>query len=470
MRDIKRRWEAFSFYDHTSIEAHLERMAEQGWLLEKVGLLWAYRRIEPKKLTFSVCYFPKASQFDPGPSEEQETFYEFCRHSGWTLAAASAQMQIFYNERPDPVPIETDPALEVETIHRSAKKSVLFPHFLLLGTGVLECALFIWQFFNNPITFLANPALLFASIDWVLLLLHCGVELGCYFTWYHKAKRAAEQGQFLDTKSRLVFQQVMLVLLTLNIVVWLASMAYSAKWMVVTVFSLLSVLAVVALVILISRTLKRWNVPAKTNQTVTILSCIVLSFASVGAMTYGVFSTISQGRFYEHQETYEYDGRTATVRRDELPLTVKDLLGIDHDSYSREREEVRSFLLTQISVRQYPRLVIPDLQELPWLDYSIVVVRASFLYDLCRDALLRKYEGDRYWDRSYVPLDAALWGAVEAYQLYDAEDGPLSRYLLCYEDRIVEIDFGHEWEVAPEQMALVGERLGESRLDQRGGR
>ena len=78
MKDIKRRVELFSLYDRSGMEEHLAKMAEKGWLLEKIGAyLWTYRRIEPKQLTFSVCYFPKASQFDPEPSEAQETFYDF---------------------------------------------------------------------------------------------------------------------------------------------------------------------------------------------------------------------------------------------------------------------------------------------------------------------------------------------------------------------------------------------------------
>ena len=132
MKDTKRRLEWCSFYDHTGIEAHLERMAQQGWLLEKIGFTWHYRRIEPKKLTFCVTYFPRASMFDPEPSQEQETFYDFCRHTGWTLAAASAQMQIFYNEQPNPIPIDTDPAMEVDAIHQSAKKSFLLSQSMLL--------------------------------------------------------------------------------------------------------------------------------------------------------------------------------------------------------------------------------------------------------------------------------------------------------------------------------------------------
>lgn len=141
MRDTKRRMEFFSFYDHTGISAHLERMAERGWLLEKIGTLtWHYRRIEPKKLAFSVCYFAKASMYDPRPSAEQNMFYDLCAHTGWTLAAASAQMQVFYNERENPVPIDTDPALEVDSF--SSESSVKYPIIDVNGV-FMSCAMYI---------------------------------------------------------------------------------------------------------------------------------------------------------------------------------------------------------------------------------------------------------------------------------------------------------------------------------------
>ena len=121
MKNTKRRYEVYSFFDYTGIAAHLTKMAEKGWLIEKLSNFgWTYRRIEPKKITFFISYFPKASDFDPEPTEEQKMFLDFCRHTGWELAASSAQMQIFYNDQENPIPIETDPAIEVETIHRAA--------------------------------------------------------------------------------------------------------------------------------------------------------------------------------------------------------------------------------------------------------------------------------------------------------------------------------------------------------------
>ena len=37
MKDIKKKVEFFTFYDKTGIEKHLEQMAAEGWLLEKMS-------------------------------------------------------------------------------------------------------------------------------------------------------------------------------------------------------------------------------------------------------------------------------------------------------------------------------------------------------------------------------------------------------------------------------------------------
>ena len=88
MKDTKRRLEAFAFFDHTGIQAHLENMAAQGWMVEQPGTyLWRYRRIEPQTLRFAVTYFPAASEFDPDPTEGQQIYEDYCQAAGWHLAA-----------------------------------------------------------------------------------------------------------------------------------------------------------------------------------------------------------------------------------------------------------------------------------------------------------------------------------------------------------------------------------------------
>ena len=49
MKETKRRLERLSFYDHTGFAAHMEKMAAEGWMLDKIGYyLWHYRRMEPR--------------------------------------------------------------------------------------------------------------------------------------------------------------------------------------------------------------------------------------------------------------------------------------------------------------------------------------------------------------------------------------------------------------------------------------
>ena len=117
MKQTKYRFENFSFHDFAGVERHLEAMAQKGWLLDKVtAFTWRYRRIEPKKLHFSVTYFSEASEYNPYPTPNQRTFLDYCSDAGWNLAAEWAQMQILWSELENPVPIETDEELRLRSI------------------------------------------------------------------------------------------------------------------------------------------------------------------------------------------------------------------------------------------------------------------------------------------------------------------------------------------------------------------
>ena len=164
MKNRKRRVELLSFYDHVGISRHLEKMAAKGWMLEKItNLGWVYRRIEPKQLHFTVSYYSQASEFDPEPTEDQKTFYDFCAHTGWQRACSSAQLQIFYNERENPTPIETDAKLEVQAIHASAKKSFIPAYLALLVIALLNGGLFVSGIMGDPIKALSSPSRLCAG-------------------------------------------------------------------------------------------------------------------------------------------------------------------------------------------------------------------------------------------------------------------------------------------------------------------
>ena len=212
----KRRVETFSLCDRRGIERHLEKMAEKGWMIEKIStMFWTYRRIEPQKVHFCVTFYPDASDFAPGPSEEQQEFQEFCAHTGWNLTVSRGQMRIFCNERENPVPIETEPEVEIDAIHEGMVKMTLIPYGILLVLSLMMGGFILLMPLSNPIDALADPSILFIIFDYTALFLLCIVEIFGYLHWRYRAKKAAAQGEFLESGRWMSLTQRILLLLLL---------------------------------------------------------------------------------------------------------------------------------------------------------------------------------------------------------------------------------------------------------------
>ncbi len=436
MRETKRQMSLYSFYDHTGIEKHLARMAERGWLLCGLGqFLWHYRRIEPRRITFSVCYFPKATIYDPYPSERQEEFYDLCAHAGWTLAGSSGQMQVFYHQGENPTPIDTDPALEVEAIHQSAKKTVLPANFLLLGVAVLNLGLFLWRLWDNPVLTLASGGSLLALVAYTLILVNCTVELCSYFRWRGRARRAAERGEFLPTRSNVWLQRLLLAIL-LPAGAWCLAGMFQDGLGGLAAVSMLGVIGIIAAVLGVRKLLKGAGVSAKANLRGTLAACVVLSILFAAAIPWLVVRGLNS---------------RPNPRAEELPLSVTDLVEMDPDHYSRWQFRISSPLLALLQVSDYPRIYGEMTHS---LRYDVTVVKVPALYGLCRD----HYLGG---DSRYTPVDPAPWGAQEAYR-YVLNGQTLEHYVLCYPHRVVEITL--DWTPTAEQMAVVGEKLGRGPL------
>lgn len=462
MRDRKRCLPQFMFYDKTGIQAYLERQAKEGWMLEKMSFGWVFRKIEPKSLHFFVAYFPKKSLFEGDASGEQRLFWDFCEHAGWKLVTTNEQMQIFCNEAEDPVPIETEAGMEVEKIHRSAKKSFLLVYFLLLLSILTQVGSFVGQFRRDPIRVLSDNVLLLMMPGMAMLGVYVVREIVRYFLWYRRAKKAAEEGIFAPTRgigrgwSKLPFLAAVCILL--------AMICLGNDGMGGILLGLLAVMAgFTALTVGVSRMMRRRNVSAAINR----LTVIVMTVGGFIFLLMGTFLGIMEGEMFPEKKPvrlYEYKGWEYKVYQDELPLTLEDLAGeeawryAEHYSYKLTEEE-SVFLVRREGMQDS----LPGMENLPWLRYSVTEVKRSALYDWCRERLLQTYEyaQDDRGEVRYHELretQAAPWGADGAYRLFVGEEAE-NTYVLCFGNRIVEINTS--WELTEEQMAVVGRKLGD---------
>ena len=452
MKDRKWDFIPFSYYDRTTMERHLEKRAAQGWLLERMSNLgWYYRRIEPRQIHFTVTYYLRASQFDPEPTEEQQEFHDFCLQSGWKLAATSGQMQVFYNEDPDPVPIDTEPSLELERIGKMMKRVLPF-QFILLVIGFCMGGSWLWSLTHRPIDLLSSAYNLATGAIWLMLFLWCAADLFRYFTWRHKAKKAAPLGEFVPTKGCHKLLLAMLVVTVLSLAYLLIADRKPGFRLV-----LILMLAAYALMFLVVNGVKNFLKGRKAsralNRGVTLTVDVVLAFVLMGGITGGLVWGITTGRISSMEELID------------PPLSVEELTGVEDDRYITSTQADSTFLITERNF--YQHIFYEQLQpgeQFATLDYTIVDVHLPFLYNWCVEELLHDRDdwsgetddGQPYYQ--YQDIDPAPWGAEQAWQRWWAvEDAPTGEWLVCWPGRIVVLEPG--FYLTEEQMTLAAEKL-----------
>ena len=426
MREVKRTVPLYSFYDRTGIQNYLEAQAEKGWMLEKAGtIFWRFRRCEPRKLKFSVVYFPEADICDPAPGEGEQTFREFCEHAGWKFAASQAQMMIFYSESTNPVPIDTDPVIEVQNIHKSMKKSELLSHWLLLVSAVLQIFSQCLSFATDPLRYLSWNINLYFVIFWPSMLLMCIVRLACYYRWYHRAKRAAEDGEFLDSRG---FNRIEVVWAMISAAGLAACLLFSRNKIsaAIVIVGVVVGLGLVAVSIGAREYFKARGYDAAQNKVRTIIVTVAATLILSGLMTAAAF-------FYVDKTE---DAPCAAIE-------LSDLMDVEYKTL--ELEDNESILLGRQRIMHYTERRNGE----PWyeLQCQVVHVKAGCLLNFCREEILR----DNYYE--LAGWDAAPWNADEAFAFL--EDDEAEGYMLYYGDYIVTL--WPNWEMTEDQMAAIGD-------------
>lgn len=457
MKDRKRRVELYSFYDHTGMERHLERMAGKGWFLEKIeNNFWHYRRLQPQKLRYFVTYFPKAGELDPEPSEEQKTFYDFCEHTGWKLAASSAQLQIFYNENPDAVSIATDPQLELDTLGRSARRSFIPVYSIFLAVSLLFACMFVSELKSDPVGLLADATGLHMGFVFCLLLVFCVSELGGYFSWYVKARKAAVRGEFLETVSHICLTKAVLALMLLSFLFWLLSRVSAGPlWSrSITVIICVYMACILFLGGVIKVFLRKRGVSSGANRMSVLAVTFLVSMIFFTALIHTGVQIAGNSRNPDREDAAARSASFSSYM-EEPPLEIGDLTEASPTLYITSRTGSDSLILGRFELSVQPRT---GDYGLPHMEYTVTQIKAPLLYDFCRKTLLRDAVRSHGETGSFDELkDPASWGAQKAYQFTGKDRERMNWYLLCYPNRIVQIWFS--WTPSERQKETVGERL-----------
>ena len=334
MRQTKRKFLMLQIYDHTGIKRRLEKLAEEGWRLEKIGGMGGYhfRRMEPQKLQYSVVYFPEASEFDPSLTIRQKEFIELCEQSGWKFTATTGQMMIFCTEQTNPIPIETDAMMQVETVHKAMKKSFLPGQFALLALAVLQLLMFAYRIKTEPVNMFLQDALLVSLVCYVLIFVMCIHHIFSYYLWRRKALAAASDGIFVDTKGSAVIDNAALMIVSGMFAGWILSLLGDLHSLFILGYSIVVMWGYIAVIFGIKALMKKLQFDRDTNKLVTFGSIAAGTIIMAVFLVHGIMDADIPEQKNEISNgpvgTYFHNGREHDVYDDPIPLTL-GALGIE---------------------------------------------------------------------------------------------------------------------------------------------
>lgn len=460
-KKIKRVPYNFAFYDRTGIKNFLEKQAQKGWMLEKLtSLFWVFKRMEPKNIHFAVTYFPKASFFDPNPSQELVRFREFCEHTGWKSIASNAEMQIYYNEEEEPTPIETEPAIEINNIHKAMKKWFLPNYIFVIIITLFQLVCHMTRFNIAPLENLSNTYFLMSLLCCIIVFLMLAVEFISYHKWRKKAIRLAEKEMFVETSGYTNFQIPADIMMCVGLTFLMASIVGEN-----VVPAALGGVACIILgsiaIVSIAEIMKKRNVPKSVNRIIFILMIVFMCVLSITVMIVGA-SAILKSTKKKPTDTYEFNGITYKVYDDEIPLRIEDLVDTDYDKFSSECSTSSSIFSEYMKGVQKTRF---DAEEFQQISYTVTKVKMPFMYEFCKKMQLKSAEeyhgvpgdGDEYW-YELVKIDEKPWKADLAYQVYFGE-AAIGHYIICYDNYIIEFKCEDDFVLSDEQKSIIVEKI-----------
>lgn len=255
-KSIKTFREDFGYYDRTGMQEYLEQKASEGWRLIKKQFAreWEFKRIEPQKLHYAITYLPQISNEDSFLlSKDKKEYLELCAASGWQFVCAYKNMVIFINEQENPLPLETDPEVELDLIHRSFLKHDL-------PKSIFSFAFFMLAFFYVLFFDTASE-----GIDLVLgflafLSFYTAIDFFDYLRWRKKTLAAAATGEFSRTgipdKLLSALVDVFLILCVALVII---------KSIIISEWESLILIAVIAVMVIINEILDKLKKKTETN-------------------------------------------------------------------------------------------------------------------------------------------------------------------------------------------------------------
>ena len=411
-----------------TIAEFLEEKAAEGWeLTSKTGVVWGFRRAEPRKVKFNVEVVDSDVM-----GEALHEFIAFCEADGWKHVFDAGAIQIFENEDLDAEPIHTDPEVKLRIVHDKCKATRIFVPVV----AAIVLMFMLWKaYFPLDIYFFESSRMMGNMIIIPLFCIAFFASTIDYLLWYRKAKAAIGRGDepvYKRSRFSKALAGVMFALIIINgFVVGLLDSVCNEDWGMLKILIGLLIICVVGFWIVFPRVSAKYN-KSRSSNTIDYVAAVVILLVVALSLT------------------------PMLMQDEEKPLTpplTLESFGVessDEDPYMRRE---KSFALTYY---EYAEESGND-----GLYYDVYITNWKLVYDTAINqwTVPTKKAYELFGDPSIVDracdfkeVDDPGYHAEKV--LYNQNNG---RRLLFYSDRLVMLDVTEE--LTDQQKAIVVDKL-----------
>lgn len=187
----------YSLFDTCVLAQKLEKMARKGWhFKEIIPRFLVFEEGEAMEVSYATPYFPNNSVLEPTLTEDHEAYLELCEQQGWELIWTHGTRQIFRNTRPDPVPIETDPMVQLQAIGAGVGR-YLFNNFspTIICLPIFFMILSDYKMFGGILGWFETPILRMVTAMFFFPAIFGLVKIAWYFIWFSLSYNRVKKGK-----------------------------------------------------------------------------------------------------------------------------------------------------------------------------------------------------------------------------------------------------------------------------------
>ncbi|MHC1685508.1 MAG: DUF2812 domain-containing protein [Clostridiaceae bacterium] len=300
-KDTKRVLFKFSPYECTAVEEYLEEMAQEGWLLEAITMnVLKFKRIEPKKIKYSVDILHKVSTFDHRETDLKLEYREYCEAAGWKYLCEgnNGKIQVFYTEDTNnAVPIHTDQEEKFKSVIKGSVYDI-FPQLMLI---LLMFFNIYMQLFKGNVEYtLATNMGIFSAVILLFAIVVNAIGITNFFIWVIRAKFVLKQNKFMpynsykQLKIKNLFNKVFILITLAILFVLLIFDNNESKGFIISVFLIACIPIIVTVCTKIFTNKKIYS--RNTNRTITISAVIVSIFLMVILVGHSIFINVTTNK------------------------------------------------------------------------------------------------------------------------------------------------------------------------------